>query len=70
MRRPATVDDIAEILDHLENVPKFSHLLRTNPGLRESLREIGHESAEKFGTPRSEIERSLRATLHTLLKGR
>lgn len=65
--RPATAKDISEILDRLEEHPRFGQAFREDPGIRESLAAMGRELAEKLGTPRSEIERSLRARLRPLL---
>lgn len=63
MLRPATDFEISEILDRLERLPRAGRPLRKKPHLRETLLEMGHESAERHGTPRGEIERILRAHL-------
>ena len=60
---PATTSDISVILDRLEKLPKIGQPLRAKPRLRETLFEIGRESAQKLGTPRSEIELLFRARL-------
>lgn len=63
---PALASDITKLLDRLEELPKLGKPLRDKPHLRKTLFELGEESAQRFGTPRSEVERMFRAELREL----
>jgi len=67
MSRPATPRDISAILDRLEAAPMLGEAFRTDPALRLVLGEMGQELAERLGSPRSEVERSLSAQVQAIL---
>lgn len=67
MSRAATYQDIDSILDRLARLPKLGAPLQRDAGLRDRLRLRARLSAERFATPRSEIEMLLRAELRERL---
>ncbi len=60
MARPATANDIEEILDRLQGLPRLGQPLRRRLISRARLRETGERMVAKFEAPRSEVESHLR----------